>query len=254
MYRWLNIEYKWLYEKYINDNLSISQIAEEKKVDSSSIRRWLNNYNIPIRSKGEGRHLRNKENHCNLSPEAIEWINGELLGDGCIQKSSNYTVKFGYSSKHLEYIEYVRDTLKSFGIKQAGKINVCYHKRYGCYSYHYSSLCYPELIAIYKKWYPNNKKTIPNDLKITPLTLRQHYIGDGCLMHRNDSRPFITLATCGFGIFGVELLVKQLIQLGINATRKITENRIGISVESTEYFLKYIGECPVQCYQYKWAY
>lgn len=254
MRRWLNIEYKWLYNKYINDKLSIAQIAEELKIDSSSVRRWLKNYNIHSRSKGEGRHLRNKENHCNLSPEAIEWINGELLGDGCIQKSSNYTVKFGYSSKHPEYIEYIRDTLKGFGIEQAGKINKYYHKTMDCYSYHYCSLCYPELMIIYKKWYPNNKKTIPNDIQLTPLTLRQHYIGDGCLTHRDDCRPYIHLATCGFSISGVELLIRQLIELGINATRVITSNAISIPVDSTKDFLKYIGECPVKCYIYKWAY
>lgn len=254
MTKHLNIEKKWLFNKYINEKLSIAQIADSIKVDSASIRRWLNNYNIPIRSKGEGRHIRNKKNCCNWSPEAIEWINGELLGDGCIQRSSNYTVRFGYSSKYKEYIEYVRDTLKSFGIEQAGKINVYYHKRVNCYSYHYSSLCYPELMPIYKKWYPNNKKTIPKDIKITPLTLRQHYIGDGCLMHRSDSRPFITLATCGFTVSGVEMLVKQLIKLGFMATRKAAENRIGIPVDSTKAFLKYIGNCPVKCYQYKWAY
>jgi len=254
MYRRLTIEKNWLFNKYINEKLSIAQIADSIKVDSSSIRRWLNNYNILIRSKGEGRHIRNKLNHCDLSPEAIEWINGELFGDGCIQKSSKYSVKFSYSSKHIEYIEYVRDTLKSFGIKQAGKINECYHKKMDCYSYHYCSLCYPELMPIYKKWYPNGKKTIPQDIQLTPLILRQHYIGDGCLMHRSDSRPFITLATCGFTVLGVEILVKQLNKLGFKATRKVAENRIGIPVDSTKAFLKYIGDCPVSCYQYKWAY
>ena len=254
MYKFLNIKKEWLYNKYINEKLSLAQIAKELETDGSSIRRWLKKYNISIRSKGEGRHLRNKKNHCDLSPLAIEWIYGELLGDGCIQKNSKYSVLFGYGSKHLEYIKYVSDILKSFGIEQAGKINKYYHKKYDCYSYHYSSLCYPELMPIYKKWYPNNKKTIPQDIRLTPITLRQHYIGDGCLVHKYDSRPYIHLATCGFSVLGVEMLVKQLIGLGINATRVATKNAIGIPVDSTKAFLKYIGNCPVKCYQYKWAY
>lgn len=254
MFKHLTIEKEWLYNKYINEELSIAQIAEGSKISSRTVRRWLNNYNISIRSKGEGRHIRNKKNHCDLSPLAIEWINGELLGDGCIQQSTIYSVKFGYSSKYKEYIEYVRDTLKSFGIKQAGKINEYHHKKMDCYSYHYCSLCYSELMPIYKKWYPNGKKTIPQDIRLTPITLRQHYIGDGCLTHKYDCRPYIHLATCGFSILGVEMLVKQLIELGINATRVATKNAISIPVDSTKAFLNYIGRCPVKCYQYKWAY
>jgi hypothetical protein len=199
------------------------------------------------------KHLR-QANHCNLSQKAIEWINGELLGDGCLFSESPYSAKFLYTSKYLEYIQYVVDTLKSFGIEQVGKINKCCDKRLGSYTYQYASRAYPELLLIRKQWYPEGKKIVPKDLKLTSLTCRQWYIGDGCLEHPISGKPHIRMGTYGFLIEDVKWLARQLINLGIKATRLPNNNTINISVYSTKDFIKYIENCPISCYQYKWAY
>ncbi len=241
---------EWLYNKYINEELSQERVGKLCRASQNTIWKWLHKHNIKPRSKSEAFHLR-YANHCNLSQEAIEWINGELLGDGCLNSQSKYSARFTYGSKYKEYIEYVRDTLKSFGIEQAGKICKRKDKKRGNISYHYYSLCYPELLPIREQWYPHGKKIIPRDMEITPLTLRQHYIGDGCLYHPKQSRPSIKLCTYGFSITDVEYFVKELKKLGIKATRNII-NVIYISTFSVKDFLAYIGECPIKCYQYKW--
>jgi len=245
----------WLKNKYWNEELSTYKIAKLCEVYQPTIYKWLIRFNIPLRSHSEAIHL-GRVNHCNLSKNAIEWINGELLGDGCLYSYSSYSASFRYTSKHKEYIEYIRDTLKSFGIKQSGKIYGRHHIDRGmnCYSYRYSSLEYEELLPIRRKWYPNNRKIIPKDFKINPITLRQHFIGDGYLQHNEGRRPRIELATNGFSISDVNWLVQELIKLGFKATRWASHNSIGISVCSTKAFLNYIGKCPVKCYQYKWAY
>lgn len=240
---------KWLYNKYINEKLSSNKIAKICNVNTQTICDWLRKYNIPIRSRSEANHLAS-DNHCDLSREAIEWINGELLGDGCLRSRYEYSAMFSYSSKHLEYIEYVRDTLKSFGIEQAGKIYKQYYS-FDCYGYDYRSCTYPELSTIYKQWYPKGKKIIPKNLKLTPLTLRQHYIGDGSLEHHKLGRPSIRLCTYGFTVVDVEYFIIKLINLGIRAKRN-ARNAINISVHSVKDFLNYIDKCPVECYQYKW--
>ena len=242
---------KWLYNKYINEKLSTYQIAPLCNTSSPTIRRWLIKYEIPIRSLSESIHLV-LANHCNLSSEAIEWINGELLGDGYLISRSFYSARISYSSKYLEYIEYVRDTLKSFGIEQAGKIKKCkmYYKNKDYFFYEYTSRDYPELLPIRKQWYPNGKKIIPRNIKITPLTLRQHYIGDGTLSKKDNG---ITLYTNNFSIENVEWLIIQMIKLGFKVKRQLCNNAIRIMVSSVNDFLAYIGECPVKCYQYKWA-
>jgi len=210
------------------------------------------------RKIGKATHLANA-NHCKLSKEALEWISGELLGDGCLSSQSKYSALFAYSSKYSEYIHYVSDTLSSFGIKQVGKIRK--YRINGSVTlfpnaFYYDSKCYEELKPIYDKWYPepNRKKIIPKDLKLTSLTCRQWLIGDGSLIHHKDGNPYIKLATYGFPFEDVRRLVKQLNELGFKAARQPSNNTIRISAYSTKSFLNYIGNCPCSVYDYKWKY
>lgn len=244
---------KYLEKKYLEDKLTIRQIGKIYGKKYNAIRNCLLKFNIPIRSKSEAHHL-SKANHCNLSKKAIEWINGELLGDGGLYSYSSYSASFRYTSKYLEYINYISDVLKSFGIEQSGKIYKYYYKKHGCYTYHYRSHEYEELLPLRKKWYPKGKKIIPQDLKLTPIICRQWYIGDGNLRHRKFGRPHIRLCTCGFLILNIERLIKQFKELGFKATRQSSKNTILISAYSTKNFIKYIGSCPVKCYQYKFNY
>lgn len=231
--------------------MSANQIAKLCGVSQATIWYWIKKFNILARSRGEGLHIR-RANHCDLSKRAIEWINGELLGDGSLCSHSPYSAKFAYASKYHEYAKYISDTLKSFGIEQAGKIIKQYHSERDYFSYHYYSLRYVELLSICKHWYPEGKKIVPKDIKLTPITLRQLFIGDGSLINQKDRRRFIRLSTNGFTISDVEWLVKQLNELGFRAVRQPSKNVIRIPSYSTKDFLNYIGNCPVSCYQYKW--
>ena len=255
--RHLDKQYKdkeWLYNKYINEKLSTGQIGNICGVDISTIRDWLVKYNIPRRSNAEAQHLI-RGNHCNLSQEAIEWINGELLGDGSLYSHHTCSASFRYTSKHKEYIQYVSDMLKSFGIEQVGKITKYYDKINKKYSYRYGSRSYIELIPIYKEWYPERgKKIVPKGIVLTPLVCRQWYIGDGSLSKPKKCRPYIRLATCGFLISDVNWLVEKLYKLGFKVFRNLYDNVIQISTYSTKEFLNYVGKCPVECYQYKFSY
>lgn len=233
--------------------MTISEIAKLCEVTYGTIYEFMEKYNIPRRSISEANHLRTG-NHCNLSQKAIEWINGELLGDGYLRSDTIYSARFAYTSKYLEYIQYVSNTLKSFGIERAGKIRKEYNKNQGNISYRYHSILYEELYLIYKQWYPEGKKIIPKDIKLTPITLRQHYIGDGCLQHSKRIMKFIALHTNGFKPSDVEWFKNKLTKMGFKSTRRLSDNAIGISAYSTEDFLNYIGKCPVKCYEYKWNY
>ncbi|MBA7562086.1 hypothetical protein ES695_02135 [Candidatus Atribacteria bacterium 1244-E10-H5-B2] len=244
---------KWLEKKYWEEELSTRAIQKICGVSNRTICKWLIKFNIPCRSRSKANHL-GQANHCKLSQKAIEWMNGELLGDGSLRMISKYSALFAYTSKYKEYINYVSKILNFFGIKQGGKINKIYHKKYDTYSYHYVSHSYIELLPIYKKWYPNGKKIIPRDIKLTPLTLKQHYIGDGYLAYHRNRNTSIKLCTNGFPIEDIKFLVKKLAKLGLKVTGRPSDNTIGISAYSTKKFLNYIGKCPVNCYQYKFNY
>jgi len=239
---------KWLEKKYISEKLSQRQIGKLCKTSNVVILYWMKKFNIFARSNHSS-----QANHCSLNSEAIEWLNGELLGDGCLRSESFYSARFDYVSKHLEYIIYVSKTLKSFGIEQSGKIRKKINKKWKNISYSYVSLSYEELLPIYKQWYPNAKKIVPKNIKITPTTLRQWYIGDGSLVKRKVSKNQIILATYGFLVSDVEWLVKELMNLGFKTTRRNC-NTIHISIYSVKNFLNFIGKCPVSCYQYKFNY
>jgi len=194
-----------------------------------------------------------RRNNCNLSIEATHWIDGEMLGDGHIHKVSSRSAIFVYCSKYLEYIEYVRDTLKSFGIEQAGKINKQYYEKYNCCTYHYASRAYPELLSIQKRWYPEGKKIVPKGIVLTPLVCRQWYIGDGSLAYKEKNYSLL-LCTCAFPEPDVMWLIKQLREIGFWAIWR-KRNMISIVNKSNKKFnnfLEYIGKCPVECYKYKW--
>ena len=244
---------EWLYNKYENEKLSSIEIGKMCNISESTIRRQLRKFNILIRSNSESHHLKNK-NHCSLPPEAIEWINGELLGDGCLNSRCKYSAMFRYSSKYPEYIQYVSDKLRSFGIEQIGRMYQFKDKRYGSMTYYYCSRSYVELLPIYNQWYPNGDKIVPKDIKLTPLVARQWYTGDGSLIHSKTQKSYITLATNCFKNLDVKWLVRQLTELNIKASQQHSNNVIRIPCYSIKSFFDYIGNSPVQCYKYKWEY
>ena len=258
MSKYKRVEKAILENLYIDRGLSARQIVPIVGVSKPVILSRLRKYGIPVRSTGEGKHLRSA-NHCNLTQKAIEWISGELLGDGSLKSQSRFSAKFRYGSKYSEYISYVSDTLCSFGIQQSGKIKARTTKiiagiplKKPSTVYHYESLDYPELFPLYKKWYPDGKKIVPEDIELTPLVARQWYIGDGCLEHPPKEGAFIKLYTNGFTHGDVEFLALKLKEIGIWATRQPSRNTIRISGKYTKKFLNYLGSCPVECYEYKW--
>ena len=189
-----------------------------------------------------------------MTKGAKEWIEGELLGDGHLGTSSYMSAWFEYSSKYEEYIHYVSNTLRGFGIEQVGKIRSSVSS-FGTKAYRYTSRSYVELFDVWVGWYAFGRKEIPKrDLHLTPIVCRQWYIGDGSLLKPGRIMPSIRLATCGFSIADVLWLITELKHLGFLATYQQHNNSIYISAYSTQNFLEYLGECPVKCYEYKWRY
>ena len=239
----------WLYQKYITEKMSLTNIAAIQGVSTSTIWKWIHRFNIPVRTISESKHIQSA-NHFVITDKFIEWIDGELLGDGCLYSRSAYSACVVYSSKYLEYIDYVSGLLDNFGIEQLGYI-VKNETVYNSIGYQYKSKYYVELKKLYSRWYPSGKKAVPRDLKLAPVTLRQWYIGDGSIGTHGGNTRAIRLATCSFDDSDIFFLISLLEDIGIVAT-KHAENRIYISTKSVDKFLEYIGECPVYCYQYKW--
>jgi len=278
------IEPELLLSLYLGNNYTIREIAGMFNVSSTFIRHRLEYFNSLIKTKSS------YSNHIILSTELLEIIEGELLGDGCLL-NHKLSGTYHHGSKYNEYISWISKTLSNFGINQSGKncaVKVkCNNNIFNMY--HYTSRRYVELKNLHHRWYLkefkycpyceiifhsktvnmdnwknkrkcpicNNhdmkRKIVPCDLKITPLMLRQWYIGDGSLA-RNKKSFSLTLASMSFLKSHVRHLIRELEMLGFKCHHN-KRNTISISVYSIIDFFSYIGTCPKEIrniYGYKW--
>jgi len=248
----------WLWEHYITQEKSTYVMAKEAKCAPSTIYCWLHKNNIPVRDLGEAIFFATR-NSVIITPSLLEFLGGEIPGDGNVSiLPGGRSACYRHSSKYKEYLIWLSERLGEWGIKQAGRITDHKDKETGAIYYHYVSRSYPELVPIYKAWYSKRdgkmKKTVPKGFKLTPIKARQWYIGDGGLKHPERPRPYINLATCDFDRPSIEHLIAELGRLGFGATYQPSDNTINIATHSTKDFLKWIGPCPISCYDYKWDY
>lgn len=238
----------WLLQQYWEKGRSTCDIAGDFGCNPATIYYWLQKHGILIR--------RLLENHVVLSPLALEFLEGELLGDGSLMFSSHCkSARFSYSSKHYDYLVWLSKELQRAGIQQSGTLYHHQHKA-GYTWWQYQSRHYRELAALKNRWYPDGKKAVPEDIKLTPLVVRQWYLGDGSLCCSRRQRAWIEFCTDGFSPAGVKLLADKMAALGFNVTFQAKKNRVRLSARSVYDFFDYIGPCPPEIkhvYGYKWG-
>jgi len=243
-----------MFDQYVTQKKSSEQIAKELGMGSSAIASWLEILGIPKREMGERHHLA-KANHVELTDEAVQFIEGQLLGDGYLHSSNQFSASYQHGSKYKGYCEWLSTTFARYGIRQCG--NIRKNLVLGKYdSYQYASLAYAELRAIRERFYPEGKKIIPADLEITHLVLREWYVGDGSLAYPKSGRPAIKLATCSFTKEDVARVADKLRDIGLRVTHHSHKyERLLISAYSVDRFLEYIGPPPegIPMYHYKWG-
>ena len=215
---------------------------------------------INRRSNSETRSFRTS---CNLSPHIKEFITGELLGDGSLFSRSKYTAYYQHGTKYREYLVWIEKIFFDFGIKKTGTIRKNAHtlksngKTY--ISYSLKTVTYPELKSLRIWFYPNGKKIIPYNLELTPLIVRQWYLGDGSLSKKvGNMGQTISISTEGFQENDIDRVIEKFKRIGLklakNKSRK-GQYKICISRQSTIDFFDYIGPCPQEIetiYSYKW--
>lgn len=217
-----------------------------------SILRRLKRYAIPVTTPAV-------PNLGKIPLNAIEFITGELLGDGCLMVDKRHkevsSSKYVHSSKH-KYIEWLSSVLATWGVEQVGKTNKLALKKGQAYSY--QSRFYRDLLPLRELFYPEGKKVLPQSLRLTPIIVRQWYIGDGSLIFSHNKYPAVMLHTLGFTkkeVYFLSTLVSQEIGVGVTTNKCDQGLRIRIPAKDVEKFLGYIGPCPeeiVDVYGYKW--
>jgi len=182
--------------------------------------------------------------------ETMEYIiNGLMLGDGCLFQSKKTTARYSHGYKYKEYIDFICKELDiEWGKLYQDKKTNCFHIK---------SLSSPTWLELKQKWYIDNKKIVPKDIKINGKTLLFWFLGDGFIntptKYRDKDTKYyeIFLCTDAFNRDDNNFLINKLSDIGIVSTLT-SRNRLRISAKSNKRFFELVGECPVECYKYKW--
>jgi len=244
---------EWLDKQYNMLKRSTRQIAEQEGVNPETIRNWLIRFGIERRPASN-------INFVSLSEEAMEFLNGELLGDasviwGCKPVSAYYSL----SSKYEEYLKWVEKRLLHFGIARRGTLK-SYKSAFGVSWLLQSRYYRGALPALRQLWYPNDMKCVPKDLKLTPTTTKMWFLEDGSVTQSHYINS-ITFATNGFSHTDV-ILLRDLLSNAIGDEkvyiRKASKKGFLIEIYKKSVikdFYDYIGDCPRELekvYGYKW--
>lgn len=237
----------WLRNQYWGENRSIRVVAKECGCPSHrTIRYWMMKFSIPRRDAIESRTL--IANHVSITKELTAFLNGLLLGDGhlALVQRTKKSACYQHTDKHREYLEWLVGKLDSFGLAQSGKIR-SYESTMGRVVYQVRTRHYRELKPLRDFWYPSGKKRVPKTLVLDPITLKNWYIGDGCLF-----KKILKIACNMFTMREKNKLIGLMLNLGIKATINGPSLYIRRSSHDTffEYILSSEPEVP-SCYAYK---
>lgn len=246
--------YSYIIENYIKGK-SLSQLSKELSYNISTIRTFLIKNGIKIRNVKESVKKFHKKANLIIDSFLDENIIGWILGDGGMRiPEHGINPKFIYTDKKKDHIDFICSILNKYNIHY----NISFNNISGCY--YINSEARPEFHKYYDLFYGydglnenNQKRKILPNIDLTPIILRNWYIGDGSSSNQGKlgnhrgfigckyENPYITnqfkklfeeefkLYSLNNGMFQYYFSNKGLIKL-----------------------LDYIGDCPVDGYKYKW--
>lgn len=201
-----------------------------------------------------------------MSKFQIEVLEGLLLGDGCVQRKF-VTPKLRLTNINLPFVEHIQKLYADFKpriFKTKGGFGYFQDRKvFRQDSYRLQSLSDRSLNQFRDNWYKGDKKIVPKDLVFTPVNVRYWFYGDGCSNYRSyKDNPHayvsVSFATCSFTLEECNSLCDQFIALGMYFHTSRAAGRTdqwvveAQSQDAVLKFYKYIGECNVPCFQYKW--
>lgn len=245
----LTFKKELLRRMYLDEQLSLGQIAKKFRISRWKVRNLSSKFNIPIRKKSEGFSLRTAKRFKHpLSSFLKEIIFGGLLGDFHLSKPGENakSSRITFECKHRIFVKFLKGLFEKDGIRTT---KIYENKRFTqrkYLSYTIATHRYLEFFSLRKIFYPKNKKIVPLDIKLTSRVCKFWYLGDGTLIFDKrckNSKGRITLSTHGFPRKSVRLLRDKLKFLDIEA-RHSKENALCLNVDATVKFLNHIGPYP----------
>jgi len=185
-----------------------------------------------------------------------EYIDGFLLGDGCLsvdKRLKRDVARATCSLQYKEFCEYLMSPFKDYNAS-VSKYNSANMKQGYVFAGRtmYHSYFFKQCLRWYRYKDGKRYKSVPKDVEITPTSVMMWYLGDGSVTQPDKGkRIMVRFATDGFLPEEVEFLAEKIRKVGIKAHRDDC-NRVFIKARGIPAFFNYIGRTsPVKCYDYK---
>lgn len=246
--------YYYILKEYINGK-SLSELNKELNYNIATIRNFIMNNGIKIRNVKQSVAKFHKQPNLIIDEFLEENLIGWILGDGGLRiPKTGINPKFHYTDKKKDHIDYICSILNKYNIHY----NVSFRKSNECY--YIDSEARPEFHKYYTMFYGyegldehgRKYKTLPN-INLTPIKLRNWYIGDGSSSNQGKPGNHRGFIGCKFenpyiisqfkDLFGEDFKLYAL----NNGTYQYYFTNKGLKK-----LLEYIGDCPVESYKYKW--
>lgn len=248
----MKITYEILNKLYVEDNLKLTEMTKILNLSYHVLRKKLiaNGFTIIMRKS---------EQPVTLTKIQEDILFGGLLGDACLIKNKCNSL-LAYLSSIKEHTEFFSSFFTEFVPKRRVDIiknNNIFDKRtqknYNQYSFR--SISNITFTNYRNMWYPDNKKRIPKNLILNPTICLIWYIGDGSIQqdYKYNRTSLLKISTNNFLPEDIEDIILPQLK-GFEAYMRYNENKPVIIIPRRKIpeFLSYIGECPIQDYEYKW--
>lgn len=234
---------------------SLSQLSKLYNYNIATIRYFLIKNDIKIRNVKESVKKFHKQLSINMDDFLEENIIGWLLGDGGLRMSSkSINPHLTYSDTKISHINYIENILTKYNIQYS----ITQNKSSGVYQLQSEAL--PELHKYYDLFYGyeglnenNQKRKILPNIDLTPIILRNWYIGDGCSSKGSGTYNHKGTISCKYKN---DYILEQLNKIcGLVACYekkgKYPSFDYHFNNKALIKLLDYIGECPCEEYKYK---
>lgn len=254
-WRKATVGHKEAVKRWYRSRESSAKIAGRIGVHQETVLKWLKRMRVKIRGRSEATHL-SRTSTFHWTKKQLEVLEGELLGDGCLQKyvsrplGNYYFIMCTSSRGHALYLK---------GVLPKGLFadNSPWLSKDGYWNL--KSRSAPKLTELRKKWYLEGRKVVPRDLELTPTVCYYWYVGDGCL-EKSWGAYRIRFSTEGFDEESIQRVRRRLAEKGFRARvwsagMSIKDGaglRVFLSTKDTSQFLKWIGKPKIQDYGHKW--
>lgn len=238
---------------------TMEEISKDFPVCRRTIGRWLNHWNVDKRTLSRAVHL-SRMNDCSLNRKQISVIEGELLGDGSLQKYKN--------RQHGDYYFILNSTVLGHCLLLKSELPdglSCEKTPYEVGRkirdspiWSFKTRSCPDFTKLRERWYESGKKEVPKSLSLNKTSLYHWYIGDGSIRKKSNKPYYIFFSTDGFTKKSIKLLSEKLTNLGYETRIWQSSNpktgcglRIFLLREASIKFLNNITN-KIPEYDYKW--